>query len=180
MRILIGVVVMSLLVANVSMSAASRAEDDLSPVQLQPSMPARLEVMYGKKPEQLITSMHYTAVDPLFFTGFFPSSRHHGKEKKVRFCIFQINRNISAEMAMDEMRQHGCWPATLEELLAFGKDFFASSSSFVMAALGTTGSVYGEHFSPALVYDPQGRRRLRIVSWENGFDVSMLLGIQKK
>lgn len=96
----------------------------------------------------------------------FPSSEIGKKE--IYFGLFHFRKEMLSTNIVVEMLMSGYRPATLKELLAFGKMNPAVQRRFSIIALGSTGKIDGDCFVPEL-FEDDGDRVLGLRYFDDGW-----------
>ena len=111
---------------------------------------------YSQSLADMVAAGHYDQVNSDITADHFPISGT-GTVERTLFLI-QFNRFMSSEAALKELKAQGLRPATIEELLAFGKIYPNKQLEFSIICLGSvwTGPRDGR-FVPCLGRDGSWR-----------------------
>ncbi len=118
-------------------------------------------VDFGQTLEEMIAAGRYDWKNDDITTKRFPV-KGEGK-KEVEITVVHFNRVIESDEAIKEMDALGYRPATIEELLGFGKEHPDLQRSFPIIALGSVGEVRGHRGVPYL--RGRGSRRNLDLRW---------------
>lgn len=100
----------------------------------------KLIVNYDRSLQEVIKAGDYKVVDELIIQANFPSNKEEKGKKELLFKIFQIpetDRKLHHETVISKMKEKGCRPATIRELLAFCQAHPDFQKQFAVFALGS-------------------------------------------
>ena len=113
-------------------------------------------VNYDLSVKELLKAGKYDWINEDITDKNFPSSENG--EKEVEFGMFHFKRGMSSEDAIAEMKKAGYRrPATMKELLSFGKNNPDLQREFPIVALGSVAKLNGHRRVSCLVGDGSGR-----------------------
>jgi hypothetical protein len=124
--------------------------------------PGIISVDFGKSLQDMIAAGKYDWVNPNITADKFPVEG--SGTKKFRSKLFDFDRYISSEDAVEAMKSEKFDPATHVHGLAFGAAFPHEQLKHPIACLGSSAQVYGGRSVVCLGRDGAGRG-LRLCRW---------------
>ena len=132
-----------------------------------------ISIDYSQSLAQMIQAGKYDWVNSDITEAHFPKGKAGGKVK-FNSELFCPNNETSFDLVLAEMKNRKLRPATLPELLAFGKKYPGEQRKYPIAAFG---SIYrcweeeGYRYSPYLCYRYGEERHLGLYWFGGGWDV---------
>jgi hypothetical protein len=95
-------------------------------------------VNYGRSVEDGIKAGGYDWVSPDITSANFPTARQEKADVRVGAELIHFNRHISTAQVLLELKEMGCRPANIHELLALGEQYpWVQRKFFLVVALGS-------------------------------------------
>jgi len=134
---------------------------------------SQLRVDYSLTIKSLITAGGYDNVNIYITKKNFPANAKESGKKELVFRIFRFKNLTSSQRVIQSMKQRGCRPATLRELVVFGKANPDLQRKYPIIALGSVWlTPCGNRFVPEL-RSHAAWRYLELDYYDNDWDYSI-------
>lgn len=125
-------------------------------------------VDYGLSLSEMIKAGHYDYANSDITAKNFPKTEMSGKVK-TNLELVHLNHSATTDEVLAHMEAQGFRPATLPELLAFGKMYPDVQREFPVVALGSSWVGLDGYCCVAFLWDGGGKRSLYLDWCEDGW-----------